>query len=250
MTREIIVLRDTHAVARAAADRFVALAANAVRRRGTFRVAISGGFTPRAAYAHLVAPPRSGAVDWSRVEIFWVDERAVPPDHPDSNFGAARTGGLSRVPGLRRGAVHRMPAERADLDRAAHAYQREIARAFGADPDGPPPRFDLVWLGMGHDGHTASLFPGSTALAERRRWVVGTWAPGPDAWRMTLTYPIINAARAVLFTVCGPDKARAFASVASGSRVLPASRVSARRTLWLVDEHTAGTDSASGSDVA
>lgn len=243
MSRRFAVLPDTDAVAVAAADRFVAIAANAIRRRGTFRAAVSGGFTPRAAYALLVAPPRVAAVDWSRVELFWVDERTVPPDHPDSNFGAARTGGLARVKGLRAGAVHRMPAEAPDLDTAARAYQAEMASTFGLAADRPPPRFDLVWLGMGHDGHTASLFPGSSALAERRRWAVGTWAPGPACWRMTLTFPVLNAAREALFTVCGPDKARAFAAIRSGSRDLPASRIRARRTLWLVDASAAGASS-------
>jgi len=246
VTRRFVVLPDTDAVAVAAADRFVALAANAVRRRGAFRVAISGGFTPRAAYALLAATPRATAVDWSRVELFWVDERTVPPDHPDSNFGAARGGGLARMEGLRDGAVHRMRAEAPDLDAAAHAYQAEIATVFGIPADAPPPPFDLVWLGMGHDGHTASLFPGSPALAELRRWVVGAWAPGPASWRMTLTFPVLNAAREAVFTVCGPDKAAAFALVRAGASQLPAARVRARRTLWLVDASTAG----SGGDPA
>lgn len=241
MTRHFVVLPDPDAVAVAAADRFVALAANAIRRRGSFRVAISGGFTPRAAHALLAAPPRATAVDWSRVELFWVDERTVPPDHPDSNFGAARIGGLARVDGLRDDAVHRMRAEAADLDASAHAYQAEIATVFGVPGDARPPRFDLVWLGMGLDGHTASLFPGSPALGERRRWVVGAWAPGPASWRMTLTFPVLNAAREALFTVCGPDKAAAFATVRSGSSELPAARVRARRTLWLVDASAAGS---------
>lgn len=241
MTRHFVVLPDPGAVAAAAADRFVVLAANAIRRRGSFRVAVSGGFTPRAAYALLAAPPRATAIDWGRVELFWVDERTVPPDHPDSNFGAARTGGLARIDGLRDSALHRMRAEASDLDASAHAYQAEIATVFDVPGAAQPPRFDLVWLGMGHDGHTASLFPGSTALTERRRWVVGAWAPGPAAWRMTLTFPVLNAAREALFTVCGPDKAAAFASVRAGSSDLPAARVRARRTLWLVDESTAGT---------
>jgi len=246
VTRHFVVLPDPDAVAVAAADRFVALAANAVRRRGAFRVALSGGFTPRAAYALLAATPLASAVDWTRVDLFWVDERTVSPDHPDSNFGAARTGGLARMEGLRDGAVHRMRAEEPDLDAAAHAYQAEIAAAFGIPADAPPPTFDLVWLGMGHDGHTASLFPGSPALAELRRWVVGAWAPGPASWRMTLTFPVLNAAREALFTVCGPDKAAAFALVRAGASQLPAARVRARRTLWLVDASTAG----SGGDPA
>jgi 6-phosphogluconolactonase len=132
--------------------------------------------------------------------------------------------------------MHRMPADEPDRDRAAEGYQASIARAFGIGPEAArPPAFDLIWLGMGSDGHTASLFPGSTALAERRRWVVASWAPAPAAWRMTLTLPIINAARSVLFVVSGADKASRLGAIRSGSRELPAARVRARSTLWLVD---------------
>ncbi|TMB56285.1 MAG: 6-phosphogluconolactonase, partial [Chloroflexi bacterium] len=183
-------------VATAAADRIVAAARNAIRRRGVFRIALSGGSTPLAVYPLLVTSPRVEAVDWSRVEFFWGDERAVTPDHPDSNCGAARRGLLDRLPGVRPEAIHRMEAEREDLDAAARDYQQEIARAFGLPAAGPRrPSFDLIWLGMGRDGHTASLFPDSTALAERRRWVIATWAPGQASRRMTLTFPILNAAR-------------------------------------------------------
>jgi 6-phosphogluconolactonase len=241
VSARFVVLPTPAAVAEAAADRIVAAARNAIRRRGRFRIALSGGSTPRPVYALLAAPPRVTAVDWTRVEFFWGDERCVPPDHPESNFGVARQLLLDRLPGVRQDATHRMPADAPDRDAAARGYQLEIARAFGVAPDAPrPPAFDLVWLGMGRDGHTASLFAGSTALEERRRWVVTTWAPAPAAWRMTFTLPLINAARSVLFMVCGPDKAAAFASVRSGSRDLPASRIATRRTLWLVDEHTAG----------
>jgi 6-phosphogluconolactonase len=236
-----VVLPTPDAVAEAAADRIVAAARNAIRRRGTFRIALAGGSTPRPVYALLVAPPRVAAVDWSRVEFFWDDERSVPPDHPESNYGVARGLLLDRLPGVKKGAIHRMSAEAPDRERKAQDYQAEIARAFGIAPGAAhPPAFDLVWLGMGRDGHAASLFPGSTALEERRRWVVATWAPAPAAWRMTLTLPIINAARSVLFVVTGADKAAPLASMRSGSRDLPASRIATRRTLWLVDEQTAG----------
>lgn len=241
MTRRIVVLPDAAAVAAATADRVVAAARNAVRRRGIFRLVLSGGATPRPAYSLLRAPPRVEAVDWSRVEFFWADERAVPPDDHDSNYGAAVAGLLSRLPGVRPEAIHRMQAERAGLDKAAADYQAKIAGAFGLRPShATPPAFDLVWLGMGRDGHTASLFPGSAALAERRRWVVGNWAPGPACWRMTLTYPILNAAREVIFQVCGPGKTEAFHAVQSAPRQTPAAAVRARRTVWLVDRVVAG----------
>ena len=240
MSRRLVVLPTPAAVAEATADRVVAAARNAIRRRGVFRVALSGGTTPLLVYPLLLAAPRLAAVDWSLAEFFWADERAVPPTHRESNYNAALAVFLSDLPGVRLSAVHRMPAERLDLDAAARDYQAEIARAFGI-PAGAttPPVFDLIWLGMGRDGHTASLFPGSAALAERRRWVVGNWAPGPAMWRMTLTYPVLNAAREALFQVCGPEKEAAFAAVWAGSHQLPAAAVRARRTLWLVDRAAA-----------
>ncbi len=243
MSRRFVVLAAPQAVAEAAADRIVAAAHNAIRRRGIFRIALSGGATPRAVYALLATPRRMVSVDWSRVEFFWGDERCVPPRHPESNYGVARQLLLDRLPGVRRGAIHRMPADAPDRDAAAIEYQAEIARSFGLGPDAPrPPAIDLVWLGMGRDGHTASLFPGSTALRERRHWVVASWAPEPAAWRMTLTLPILNAARSVLFVVTGADKAGPLRSIRSGSQDLPAALIRARTTVWLVDAGAAGSD--------
>lgn len=236
MSRRVVVLPTAAAVADAAADRVVAAARNAIRRRGGFRIALPGGSTPRAAYTLLAEAPRVHRVDWSLVEFFWGDERAVPPDHADSNFGLAWRLLLSHLPGLRSAALHRMPADLTDLDAAAVAYQQELARAFGTTPGAPrPPAFDLVWLGIGRDGHTASLFPGAAALAERRRWVVATPAPEPQPARLTLTLPVINAARAVLVVATGADKAPALRAVRSGTRQLPAARLRARGTLWLLD---------------
>lgn len=238
MSRRFVVLPTPAEVAIAAADRIVTVARSAIRRRGRFVVALSGGSTPPLVYPLLASPPRVAAVDWSRVVFFWGDERAVPPDDPESNFGVARQLLLDRLPGIRPGAIHRMPADAADRDAAASRYQGELARALGVAPDaGRPPALDLIWLGMGSDGHTASLFPGSSALAERRRWVVATSAPASAAvaGRMSLTLPVINAARSVLFVVTGSDKRAALRSVRSGSRELPAGRVRARSALWLVD---------------
>lgn len=234
--RRFVVLPTPEAVTEAAADRIIAAARNAIRRRGRFRMALSGGSTPLPIYRLLTHEPRISAVDWSRVEWFWGDERCVPPDNSMSNYRAAREILLDRLPGVRSRAIHRLQAEAPDRDRRAVAYQAQIARAFDTEPDAArPPAFDLIWLGMGRDGHTASLFPGSTALGERRRWVVATWAPAPAAWRLTMTLPIINAARSVLFVVIGADKAGPFQAVRSDSGDLPAARVRARSTLWLVD---------------
>jgi 6-phosphogluconolactonase len=216
----------------------VAAAGAAIAARGIFRVALSGGSTPKAVYPLIAAAPRRDEVDWSAVEFFWGDERAVPPDDPESNFGVAYQMLISRLPGVRPDRVHRMPADARDLDAAALSYEAELRLAFdggGADP----PAFDLIWLGMGPDGHTASLFPGSTALSERERWVVATWAPGAEAWRMTLTYPVLNAGRDVIFVVTGADKADALGRIVAGGSDLPAEEVRAASVEWIVDAEAA-----------
>jgi 6-phosphogluconolactonase len=239
------VLPTPAALAEAAADRVVAAARNAIGRRGRCLLALSGGSTPRLVYPLLASRPRIDSVDWSRVEFFWGDERAVPPDHPESNFGVARTLLLDHLPAVRPTGVHRMPADARDPDAAAARYEAELRRAFDVrSGTSRRPRFDLIWLGIGPDGHTASLFPGATTLAERRRWVLPATAPKTSAvtGRMTFTLPLINAARAVMFVVAGADKAEAVRSVRSGARDLPAARVRATSTLWLLD-------AAAGADV-
>jgi 6-phosphogluconolactonase len=238
MTR-FTVLPDPAAVAVAAADRFVEVVAAAIDARGVARVALSGGGTPKQVYPLLLEPPRRDAVDWSRVEFFWGDERAVPPDHPESNFGVAYGMLLSQLRTVRPDRVHRMPAEAEDLDAAALSHESELRLAFGSRGDAPP-AFDLIWLGMGPDGHTASLFPGSTGLDERERWVIANWAPGPEAWRMTLTFPVLNAARKVLFVVTGADKADAVRSIRAGDTEPPAARVSGDDVEWILDVAASG----------
>jgi 6-phosphogluconolactonase len=228
------VLDSTDDVAAAAADRFVEVLAGAIDRDGVARVALSGGGTPKQVYPLLVEPPRRDSLDWSAIEFFWGDERAVPPDHPESNFGVAYAMLLSRIPTIRPDRIHRMPAEAPDLDAAALSYESELRLAFGARGDHPP-AFDLIWLGMGPDGHTASLFPDSEALGEERRWVVANWAPAQESWRMTLTFPVLRAARHTLFVVTGEDKADALGRIRSGDGELPASRVAGDEVEWIVD---------------
>lgn len=238
MTR-FTVLPNPDAVASETADRFVAAARDAIEERGIFRVALSGGGTPKQVYPRILDPDRRDGVDWGRVEFFWGDERAVPPDHPDSNFGAAYGMLISQLPNVRPDRIHRMPAEAPDLDAAALSYESELRLAFGARGDAPPD-FDLVWLGMGPDGHTASLFPGSAALDEQERWAVANWAPEQEAWRMTLTLPVLNAGREVLFVVTGADKAAPLREIREGSSDLPASRVAGERVEWIIDSAAAG----------
>lgn len=238
MSTEFTVLPDRSAVARTTADRFISVARAAIDERGVFRVALSGGSTPKTVYPLLASEPRIGMLDWSLVEFFWGDERSVPPDDPESNFGVAESMLISRLPGVRHERVHRMPADGDDRGAAAAAYEGEMRRVF-SPPGSTPPAFDLIWLGMGADGHTASLFPGSEALAVTDRWVVPNWAPELETWRMTLTFPVLDAARRVLLVVTGADKADAVAGVRSGA-CLPAGRVQAQRTEWLVDAEAAG----------
>jgi 6-phosphogluconolactonase len=235
----VTVLPDADAVAEAAADRFVASAVAAIEERGIFRVALSGGSTPKEVYPRLLVPSRRDALEWERVEFWWGDERAVPPDHPESNFGVAWSMLISQLPGVRNDRVHRMPAEADDLDAAALSYESEFRLALGIRGEAVPV-LDLIWLGMGPDGHCASLFPGSTALDETERWVVGNWAPSQEAWRMTLTFPVLAAGRDVLFVVTGADKADAFAAIRSGTSDAPAARVSGDAVEWLVDAAVAG----------
>jgi 6-phosphogluconolactonase len=235
---EFIVQPDRDAVAEAAADWLITSARSALEQRGVFRVALSGGSTPKAVYPLLTAEPRVGKVDWSRVEFFWGDDRSVPPDDPESNYGVAHELLISRLPGVRSERVHRMPSDAVDRDAAALAYEGELLDVF-KPIDGALHAFDLIWLGMGPDGHTASLFPGSQALDVTDRWVVPNWAPELATWRMTFTFPLIDAARQVLFVVCGADKAAALADVRGDDSQLPAARVHAERTAWLIDAEAA-----------
>ena len=228
-------VRDTtEAVAREAANRFVSIVADAIERQGIARVALSGGSTPKLVYPLLLEPVRRDAIDWSAVELFWGDERAVPPDHPESNFGVAYRMLISHVPDVRPSRLHRMQAEAPDLDAAALAYETELRIAFGVRGE-TPPTFDLTWLGMGADGHTASLFPGSAALDERERWAVATRQPATGQRRMTLTFPVLDAARETIFVVTGADKAEALSRVRSGDPELPAARVAGAAVHWIVD---------------
>ena len=239
------VLPDAKAVCATMADRVVETAVAAIEERGIFRIALSGGGTPKTVYPMILEPHRRDAVDWSRIEFFWGDERTVPPDDPESNFGVAYQMLIAHLPNVRPDSIHRMQAEAADLDLAALSYEGELRLAFNAR-GAEPPVFDLIWLGMGPDGHTASLFPDSDALDESGRWVVGTWAPGPQAWRMTLTYPVLNAARRVMFAVEGANKADALRSIRAGDSGLPAERVAGDQVEWLVDAAAAGESDEAG----
>lgn len=241
--RTIRRLPDAEAVSRAAAQDLVELARAAIVERGRFCVALSGGSTPRRMYEILAEAPRWAEIDWRRVEVFWGDERAVPPEHPDSNYGATAAVLLGKV-GIATDCIHRVHGELPDPEDAAAQYQDEIARVFGTPPDGLPPVFDLVLLGMGPDGHTASLFPYSQPLTERRRWVVGYQVARLGKARITMTPPILNRAAEIRLLVTGADKAGVLREVLTGPREperLPVQLVvpEAGRLVWFLDRAAA-----------
>jgi len=213
--REILpgvrVYPDADAVAHATARLFVDYAWQSIARDGRFSVALSGGNTPRAFFELLGSNQFRGQVDWAKVRVFWSDERAVPPAHPDSNYGMARRELLLRV-GIPQANVHRMEAEKANIGRAAHAYEEVLRRYLELDHRGFP-RFHLIFLGMGEDGHTASLFPGTGFTSQTLRWVSTPMIPRLNARRMTLTLPVLEAAQRVVFLVVGAQKAETLRAV-------------------------------------
>ncbi len=230
---------DAEAVSRGAAEEFVLRANEAVEARGRFMVTLSGGSTPKRMFEMLADSPYRDQVAWPMVHVFWGDERSVPPDHRDSNYRLANEAMLARLP-IPIAQIHRIEAERTDRDAAARDYQTTIAKAFGVDPNGEPPAFDLVLLGMGPDGHTASLFPETTALTETKRWVVVNFVPKFTTDRVTLTTPILNQAREVLFLVAGADKAQPLAEVLEGPADvarLPSQLIHPKtgKLLWFID---------------
>jgi 6-phosphogluconolactonase len=206
--RRIVVAADPDALVTLTASALRASLAQAIAARGLAWIALAGGRTPRAVYERL-ATPGTPAIDWARVHVGFGDERLVPPDHADSNYAMARAALLARVP-IPASQVHRMAGEAASAETAAAAYETALVQAFGLSPGGWPV-FDLVLLGVGADGHTASLFPGTPALHERARLAVGVEAPTAPSRRITLTYPVLNAAREVVILTAGADKAAAVA---------------------------------------
>jgi 6-phosphogluconolactonase len=223
---ELIVVPTPPALARPAAEWLELEMSRAIAGRGVCTVCLAGGRTPEPVYGELAS---ASTIDWSRVEVFFGDERAVPPDHPDSNYLMVRRVLLSRVP-IPAGQVHRMEAERSDREAAAREYERSL-----------PPQLDILVLGMGPDGHTASLFPGSAALDERQRLVVPVIGAKPPPQRLTITPPVIEAARRVAVIATGGDKAAMVARAIEGPlspKEVPVQL--ARRGTWFLDQAAAG----------
>jgi 6-phosphogluconolactonase len=233
MTRpHVDVHHDIGALAEAAADDFLSIGRDAIAARGGFTVALSGGSTPKYLFAELVSRDR-GALDWSAVDFWWGDERTVPPDHADSNYGMANKLLLEPL-GIAATRIHRMEGER-DPAAAAKDYETRLCASLGM-----PPVLDYNLLGMGKDGHTASLFPGSPGLAERARFVIANPVDSPLAGgattRITLTFAAIAAARHTRVLVAGADKAPALAGVLDGPPGhFPSQQITGADVRWIVD---------------
>jgi 6-phosphogluconolactonase len=194
----------------AAAEVVVHTATDAVEQRGRFTIALSGGSTPKSLF-NLLATNARTVLPWDRMFFFWGDERHVPPTDPDSNYRMAEEAMLSKIP-VAAGNVFRIPAENPDAAAAADAYEQTLRKFFQLGP-GEVPIFDLILLGMGPDAHTASLFPGSAGLQEQTRLVIANWVDKLKTSRLTLTLPVLNAARCVAFLVSGTDKAAVLKTV-------------------------------------
>lgn len=227
---EVIVFPAPAQLFEAAADEFFRVVYECMKRGGLCRIALSGGSTPKSLYsliADRVDKGQAPGIDWGRVHLFFGDERCVPPDHPDSNYRMVKQSLLSH--GLTVN-VRRVLGE-LKPDEAAAQYEEQLREDFGNGV----PKFDLIILGMGPDGHTASLFPGSAALKDRTRWVAANYVEKFKSWRITFTYQVLNAANDVVFLVTGPDKADALAQVLSGADLPAASVKPAGRLQWYID---------------
>jgi 6-phosphogluconolactonase len=212
-----VIEPDPAALAWRAALHLVELAEEAVAARGRVRIAVSGGSTPKATFQLLAdsAHPFVTRMPWHGLELFFVDERTVPPDHPDSNYRMTREAMLDKV-GLRPEQIHRIQGE-LEPEVAAAEYEYDLRKTFRLE-GAEAPRFDIITLGMGDDGHTASLFPHTEAIHEMGRLVVANQVPQKDTWRVTLTWPVINHAREVFFLIAGTDKAEPLKEVLTGPK--------------------------------
>lgn len=234
----IRILKSLEQVSATAAEEIIQCAASAVEKRGVFRIALSGGSTPKTLFTKLVSDQDfKKQMPWRSTHFFWSDERTVPPDHPDSNYRMAREA-MFKHTDVSESQIHRIHAEVEDPNRAAEEYEKEIRQHFNVVSDVPP--FDLILLGMGPDGHTASLFPGTEALNEQRRLVVSNWVSKFNTHRITFTVPLINHAATVMFLVCGEDKAATLKAVLEGPydpEVYPSQLIKPDGDLiWFIDQ--------------
>ena len=238
---EIRTLTTPQELFAAAAEEVIRAATEAVAQRGRFSIALSGGSTPKSLF-NLLATNARTVLPWDRMFFFWGDERHVPPTDPDSNYKMAEETMLSKIP-VAAGNVFRIAAENPDAAAAAESYEKTLQKFFALQP-GQFPRFDLILLGMGPDGHTASLFPGSAGLQETSRLVIANWVDKFKTHRLSFTLPVLNAAACVAFLVSGTDKAPALHAVlesdAPGEQY-PAKlvRPTDGKLIWLIDRAAA-----------
>lgn len=234
--RQVNIEPDEYAANELAAELFGTIVCQAVADSGQCSVALAGGTTPHALYQLLASQAPMSGLPWDRLEVFWGDERDVPHDHVESNYGMAQRTLLDHVP-VPPTQIHPMPADAQDIQSAAAEYEQVIRRVVPAGPDGTP-QFDLILLGVGGDGHTASLFPDTPAVDETEKLVMGQHVSVLGRSRMTFTFPLINAARNVLFQITGEDKAEVVADLLSEQRrgvsKLPAARVQPAGKLYVV----------------
>lgn len=241
---KIQIAADVDAISRAAAETIVAHISESLQLGDLYSIALSGGSTPRRLYALLANEAKlQGQVPWDRVHFFWGDERHVPPVHPDSNYRMAYNALLSKV-SIPSANIHRIRAEDSDADKAAADYEQEIRRFFKIDA-GQMPRFNCVLLGMGPDGHTASLFPDTAALEETKRLAVANWIEKFQSYRITLTAPLFSNADRILFLVGGIEKADTIKAVLeddSRSNRFPVQLIQPTHgeVTWFLDQSAAG----------
>jgi 6-phosphogluconolactonase len=238
---EIRALTTPQELFAAAAEEVVRAATDAVAQRGRFTIALSGGSTPKSLF-NLLATNAKNVLPWDRMFFFWGDERHVPPTDPDSNYRMAEETMLSKIP-VAAGNVFRFAAENPDAAAVAEAYEQTL-RKFFALQAGEFPRFDLILLGMGPDGHTASLFPNTAGLQEKSRLVIANWVEKLKTSRLSLTLPVLNAAACVTFLVSGTDKAPALHAVLEGDapgEQYPSKLVRPKdgKLIWLIDRAAA-----------
>ena len=235
--RTVSVFPDEGTLFEAVAEQITRALEEALGARPEATVVLTGGNTPRRLYELLASPLYRDRIGWPRVHLFWGDERCVPPDDPQSNYGMTRETLLSKVP-VAADHVHRMLGELEDPDKAARRYEAEISQVVR---ESRKPVFDVVLLGMGEDGHTASLFPGTRW--DEQRLVTSNYVPKLGSWRLTMTPRLLNAARSVIFLVSGSGKAKALAAVLEGPQgVFPAQRIAPERgaLTWMIDSAAAG----------
>lgn len=234
--RSLMISGDKEATLKACVEHFIDQANRSIKDHGLFSVALSGGSTPKAIYQKLATPKYINRVDWSKVAVFFSDERSVAPDNPDSNYKMAMDSGFSQLP-LPKEHIHRMQAEE-NIEENALSYEKKLLEVLGGRA------FDYIMLGMGDDGHTASLFPGTDALNVNERLVTANYVPQKETWRMTFTYPLINSATNIVLYVLGEGKAQMLKRVLlekDPENALPSSLVGTAEhpALWIADDSAA-----------